>query len=253
MEQLPLFRIFLVDDEPFCLDLYKQYLANLGQEHVDTYSSSAECLEQLTRQPDLILMDMQMPVMDGLEATRVIRKDIDQRIPIIALTANAIKGESDKCMEAGMNDYLSKPFEEEDFIHVIARWLSLAESASRPSFIVAPALPAPALYDLGKLKEVGRGNDAFVSKMIQLFLDQVPKAVREISDALAAGELAVVRSIAHRIRPVIDNMGITSLTGDLKELETLAARQEQGPGLQEVALKLNNVIGEVVIHLSKSL
>ena len=71
---------------------------------------------------DLILMDIQMPVMNGYEATAKLRQSGNQ-IPIIALTANAIKGENEKCLAAGMNDYISKPFKEEDFLRTIARWL----------------------------------------------------------------------------------------------------------------------------------
>jgi CheY-like chemotaxis protein len=72
---------------------------------------------------DLILMDIQMPLMDGREATRAIRNDINKEIPIIALTANASKGEMDICLAAGMNDYVTKPFKEEYLINVICRWL----------------------------------------------------------------------------------------------------------------------------------
>lgn len=72
---------------------------------------------------DLVLMDMQMPVMDGLEATRIIRNGINTLVPIIALTANAIKGESEKCYAAGMNDFISKPFEENQLVAMMAKWL----------------------------------------------------------------------------------------------------------------------------------
>ncbi len=76
---------------------------------------------------DLVLMDMQMPVMNGLEATEIIRRDINPHIPIIALTANAIKGEAEKCLQAGMNDYVSKPFEEEHLINTMIKWLQKSE------------------------------------------------------------------------------------------------------------------------------
>ncbi|MEI6898331.1 MAG: response regulator [Bacteroidota bacterium] len=72
---------------------------------------------------DIVLMDMQMPVMDGLEATRIIRAEVNSTIPIIALTANALKGEQDKCMEAGMNDFISKPFDESRLLEVILKYL----------------------------------------------------------------------------------------------------------------------------------
>ncbi len=73
-----------------------------------------------------------MPVMDGVEAIRLIRNDLHSTIPIIALTANAVKGEMEKCIQAGMNDYLSKPFEEEDLIRLIAKWLGRGFILVRP-------------------------------------------------------------------------------------------------------------------------
>jgi two-component system, sensor histidine kinase len=71
-------------------------------------------------------MDMQMPFMDGLEATRIIRKQINTHIPIIALTANEIRKEKERCVQAGMNDFLMKPFDEKDLIYIITKWLKKA-------------------------------------------------------------------------------------------------------------------------------
>ena len=83
-----------------------------------------EAVAELTRQSfDLVLMDMQMPFMDGLEATRIIRKHINNKVPIIALTANEIKQEKDRCFQAGMNDFLMKPFDEKDLVSIINKWL----------------------------------------------------------------------------------------------------------------------------------
>jgi len=83
-----------------------------------------EAVAELTRQSfDLVLMDMQMPFMDGLEATRIIRKHINNKVPIIALTANEIKEEKSRCVQAGMNDFLMKPFDEKDLVSIINKWL----------------------------------------------------------------------------------------------------------------------------------
>src|SRR6185436_3692555 len=112
-------------------------------------------------------MDIQMPVMDGLQATRIIRKEIQSNIPIIALTANAVKGEMEKCIQAGMNDYLSKPFDEEDLIRLIAKWLGREThfSSAKPAIITDTPL-----YDLDKLKQITRGDEKFIVKMLQIFI-----------------------------------------------------------------------------------
>jgi len=92
--------------------------------HITEVLDGKEAVAELTRQFfDLVLMDMQMPFMDGLEATRIIRKHINNKVPIIALTANEIKQEKDRCFKAGMNDFLMKPFDEKDLVSIINKWL----------------------------------------------------------------------------------------------------------------------------------
>jgi CheY-like chemotaxis protein len=93
--------------------------------HITEVLDGKEAITQLSMQPfDLVLMDMQMPFMDGLEATRIIRKHINKKVPIIALTANEIKQEKDRCVQAGMNDFLMKPFDEKDLVSIINKWIN---------------------------------------------------------------------------------------------------------------------------------
>jgi CheY-like chemotaxis protein len=93
--------------------------------HITEVLDGKEAVAQLGMQPfDLVLMDMQMPFMDGLEATRIIRKHINKKVPIIALTANEIKHEKDRCVQAGMNDFLMKPFDEKDLVSMINKWIN---------------------------------------------------------------------------------------------------------------------------------
>ena len=92
--------------------------------HITEVLDGKEAVAELTRQSfDLVLMDMQMPFMDGLEATRIIRKHINNKVPIIALTANEVKEEKNRCVQAGMNDFLMKPFDEKDLVSIINKWL----------------------------------------------------------------------------------------------------------------------------------
>ncbi len=192
-----------------------------------------------TQQFDLILMDVQMPVMDGLEATAKIRSDVNKTIPIIALTANAIKGESDRCRAAGMNDFLSKPFEENDLIQMLCRWL---EKDSKPAGgndatnekHIASSMQ---LYNLSSLSKISHGNTDFIKKMINLFNEQVPKSVQEMKEALLQKNFTRLGSLAHKIKPAIDNMGITSLHQVIRDIEKNAA---EAPDI----FMLNNKLAE---------
>jgi len=116
-------KILVVDDNllnrmvaTFILKEYEVQFAEAGDGlEAINFLKNNEC--------DLVLMDIQMPVLNGIMATKAIREELKLNIPIIALTANAIKGEKEKCLEAGMSDYLSKPFEEEQFLHKISFWV----------------------------------------------------------------------------------------------------------------------------------
>ena len=109
---------------------------------------------------DMVLMDLQMPVMNGLEATKNLRKS-GSSLPIIALTAAAIKGERENCIASGMNDYITKPFKEDEFLETIEKWLKEKPMSSNA---INAALPTPPLYDLSTLREISRGNEIFVKK-----------------------------------------------------------------------------------------
>ncbi|WP_431209256.1 response regulator [Puia sp. P3] len=123
----------LVEDNEMNRLVARTVLNNYGAD-IREAVNGLEGVETLRREHfDLVLMDVQMPEMDGLEATRKIRLEIDAAIPIIAFTANAIKGDTDKCLAAGMNDYVSKPFEEARLIRTIACWLDTPPSSTPSS------------------------------------------------------------------------------------------------------------------------
>jgi PAS domain S-box-containing protein len=200
---------------------------------------------------DLVLMDIQMPVMDGLEATSVIRNKQKSAIPVIALTANAIRGENEKCFAVGMNDYLSKPFEESQLIQIVSRWLDIKEVKKAEVEAAAVNEKADALYDLSKLMEIARGNEMFINKMLQLFIDQVPAAITEVKQALADGDLAKVKSVVHRIKPSIASLGIVCIKEDIRNIELNTTELHAAGQLVKLISKLDAVISEVVIDLEK--
>jgi PAS domain S-box-containing protein len=213
-------KILLVEDNEMNRLVATTLLENYGviTEEVHNGAEAVQALK--SRYYDLVLMDVQMPVLNGLDATMIIRQEINQFVPIIALTANAIKGEAEKCLKAGMNDYISKPFEEEELINAIARWLGDSpETFNTLQSSAMESKPAAPLYDLKKLENIAQNNRAFVLKMINLFCRQAPGDVTEIEMALGKQDLNTVRAVAHRMKPSIDNMGIESLHTLIREVE----------------------------------
>jgi len=175
---------------------------------------------------DVVLMDIQMPIMNGFETAKAIRAT-GNLIPIIALTAAAIKGEREKCVQSGMNDYITKPFKEEDLLKLIDKCMEGETSA--PVIITSKAAPEPepeALYDLSMLREISRGNDGFVAKMIDVFCDQTPQLVDDMMTAYNENNFEQMGNLAHKIKPSIDNLKINTLTQIIRDIE-LMGRENQ--------------------------
>ena len=121
---LPGVRVLVVDDSDINLDVARRLLEREGAS-VETCGNGRQALDCLCARPDafdLVLMDVQMPVKNGYEATRILRQELGLAVPIIALTANAITGERAKCLAAGMNDYLTKPFQEFSLLKMVYDW-----------------------------------------------------------------------------------------------------------------------------------
>ena len=145
---------------------------------------------------DAIIMDLQMPEMDGYAATKYIRNVMDISIPIIAMTASALKGEKSKCIEIGMNDYFTKPFEFSHFYEQITNLLS----QNNVHEVTEEATPVAntAQFDLSMLQELD-DND-YLSQMIEIFLSMTPVELVEMEKQTEAGELENVYKIAHKLK-----------------------------------------------------
>src|ERR1700761_2041565 len=243
-------RILLVEDNEMNRFLAITVLNNYGAvvTHAVNGKEAVDAMKNHTY--DAVLMDVQMPVMDGREATRLIRREYDTKTPIIALTANAIKGEMDLCMAAGMNDYVSKPFEEDDLIRKICFWLG----KEIPS-IVKPKkeVNETQLYSLEQLEEAGQGDDTFIRQMLDMVVAQIPAGVEEIKTAYAIQHFDTIRKVAHRIRPVLGNLCIRVLKDDIREIESLAAENRPSLRLEKLIENLDEVISEVIADIKLKL
>jgi signal transduction histidine kinase/CheY-like chemotaxis protein/HPt (histidine-containing phosphotransfer) domain-containing protein len=189
---------------------------------------------------DIILMDLQMPIMGGEQATEIIRKDLNITTPIIALTANAFIKELEKCIAVGMNNYIIKPFEEIHFLKIIIKELTKLN----------PQDAIVQLYDLNRLKEMANGNENFVPDMLKLFLNLVPKSMDLINDSYENNELETVRRTAHKIKPSINNLGILSIKDDILLLEKWDETNQSKEELETTIKKVNSVIHQVVDSIS---
>jgi PAS domain S-box-containing protein len=196
---------------------------------------------------DLILMDLQMPVMGGLQATKIIRDELNIHIPIIALTANAFKTEIDQCIAAGMNNYIIKPFEEKDLIDSISKEIELYEirKGSPQNEPVAEVEITNSLYDLTKLREMSRDNNDFVIKMLNLFVDTIPDSADQMVAALRTNDLETLQRIAHKLKPSIANLGI-KLLEELKTIEKMEDETRNVETLSALVQIISDRLSQVV-------
>ena len=213
--------------------------------------NGAEALEQVKKQIfDCVLMDVQMPVMDGIMATEQIRNLADpilSAIPIIALTANCNSADLIKYEKAGMDDFLAKPVVEANLLNTILSYSR--ESKSGKTGVPDEQL----LYDLTMIQSVSGGDDAFIKKMISLFIQTVPQNVQELVDATANGNWEHVAKMAHKLKSTIDSMGIRSIHDVIRTVEMHAKNRDQLeciPGLvQQVESVVSTCISQLHLEL----
>ncbi len=245
-------KILIVDDNDMNRLVASIILENYGPELFEAKDGNEAIEKVALMQPDLVLMDLQMPGLNGLDATKAIRKS-GNNLPIIALTANAIKGENDKCFASGMNDFVPKPFKEEDLLKVIAKWLGKEDSqitkTHKPDIQIA--MPDEQLYDLANLKAISNGNQAFIKKMLAIFCDQTPPMVTEMLQAYELKDLEKMGALAHKVKPSIDNLAISKLKQVVRDIETAGKTKQDNNSLPEWLTLFNHVTAKVIQQMKE--
>jgi CheY-like chemotaxis protein len=213
-------------------------LRSIGYE-ADVAANGQEVLDLLDRiDYDLILMDCQMPILDGYEATMAIRQlnSAKQKITIIAMTANALKEDRDRCLDCGMDDYLSKPIRKEMLAAKLSEWeerLSISEPIG-PDLVEPPeninpdinleinikntAMSKP-LIDLEYLETLTGGDQAFKTELLQTFFEAIPEYLDTLQKAIEDKDAYAIERGAHLIKGTSGSMGISSIQAIASELE----------------------------------
>jgi CheY-like chemotaxis protein len=166
-------------------------------------------------------MDCQMPEMDGYEATGAIRAaeaGRDERLTVVAMTAHALKGDRERCLAAGMDDYLSKPLRPRELDAVLERWLGAAPQS--PAAPPAEATGAEALVDETRMRVFRDDYPEIVEQLVDLFVDSTPPLLEELREALAAGDAEAARRAAHKLKGSCQNIGARRLAGLAAGIET---------------------------------
>jgi len=219
-------KILLVEDNDLNALLAKKVLSDWNW-HVEVAENGFTALEKAKQNGfDVVLMDIQLPGMDGYETTRRIRSEFQapqKNVPIIAMTAHAMVGEEEKCLEAGMDGYISKPFEPEKLYSKILTALNLKGKEPELPFLNISEKPVAKHTDLTYLNGIANGSDDFIVQMLTIFIEQIPRSLELMKKALENKDWNSLRLIVHKIKPSIMFAGLKEIADDVPLLEEYAA------------------------------
>ncbi len=235
-------RVLVVEDNITNQAVARGMLEKFGV-HIDVAANGREAINILEQFPcDLVFMDCQMPVLDGYEAAQQIRdprtKVRDPAIPVIAMTANVMQGDQDKCLAAGMNDHIAKPVDPDKLGRMLEQWLpgrchrAIARETAAEEVAVPQAAeaapdntdearsPAEPVFDYAAFSERLMGNETLMYKVLEVFLEETTQQIELLNAAAAAADLQQVVAEAHKLKGAAANAGAMSLSA-------LAAGMEQ--------------------------
>lgn len=240
-------KVLVVEDIELNQLLMKTILDDFGFES-DIASNGKLAIEKLkSTDYDIVLMDLQMPVMNGFETTEYIRQKMNSNIPIIALTADVTTVDGDKCKAVGMNDYLAKPLDERLLFSKIVGMVT--ESA-----MVKLNESKKARYiDLKYLNQRTKSNPKLMAEMITLYLEQTPQLITSMKESLEQKDWKMLQSSVHKIIPSFSIMGINPDFENLAIKIQEYATQQLIDGIQDMVLQLENVCLQACKELEEEL
>jgi PAS domain S-box-containing protein len=222
-------RVLLAEDNEINQKLVVHMLEKRGH-RVVVAGDGREALAALAREEfDLVLMDVQMPRMDGFEATAAIRASEEgsgRRIPIVAMTAHALKGDRERCLAAGMDDYVAKPIQVPVLIEVMERLTVGAEPAPPETGATPAPPPGTPVFNRDAVMTRVDGDEELLQEIVELFLEDAPRQIERLKAALEAGEAALAQRQAHTLKGAAANVGAETLSGEALRIE-LAAKEGQ--------------------------
>lgn len=225
-------RILLAEDNDINR-LYATSILKMWECTADTAENGYVALEKVRNNDyDIILMDIQMPVMDGFEATRAIKKSgaPKNQIPIIALTANSSSKDIEKCMASGMNDCIAKPFTPENLFGILIKYGRFRETQQALK-------PENETIDLSYLKKMSNNDKEFVDEIINSFVLNTPKAIKEIKSYLNSENWIKMEEQVHKIKPTLTMIGMPLARESAVEIEILTRSQSDIETLKRLVQK----------------
>jgi PAS domain S-box-containing protein len=249
-------RVLVVEDIALNQLLMKTLLDDFGFDQ-DMASNGKIAIQKLqSNQYDIILMDLQMPEMNGFEATAYIRSTLHSTVPIIALTADVTTADLERCRAVGMDDYIAKPVDERVLYNKIIKHLKKSHpSSNAPVGAEGKELQeSKRCIDLNYLIQRTKANPVLMTEMIELYLAQTPVLIGIMKESLKKRDWPALNAAAHKIIPSFSIMGISQDCENIaKEIQGYADTQEHFSGIQEKFLKIESVCDQACKELEQEL
>jgi PAS domain S-box-containing protein len=247
-------KILLVEDTPINLKLVRHQVQLLGHES-ESAENGQEALDKIAENDyDIVLMDCQMPVMDGYQAVRTLREreGTDRHTVIIGMTAYAMQGDREKCLAAGMDDYLSKPVMVKNLAPVLERWSSVVKGVSpkpeRPSPAQSTSTLLSDVVDWKRLKEISEGDPAFQLELVQGFIKEGASFINQAKQALANKDWVMVANKAHQLKGASSSVAVQTMP-DVAEQLRHQAITKNGESSAKLVEELEQLLEQLKGHI----
>jgi signal transduction histidine kinase/DNA-binding response OmpR family regulator len=250
-------QVLLVEDNEFNQEVALGLLKDANMS-IDVAQNGEVAVRMVgAKKYDVVLMDMQMPVMDGIQATKLIRANpLFRALPIIAMTANVMASDREKCDEAGMNDRVDKPIDPDELFRVLLRWIKRDDNPKAAKTVppTSNTLQTPPTNSDGDVLQISGidtkaalrrtgGNRKRYESLLSRFADSQAEAVREIRNALAAGDIPTAERTAHSLKGAAGNLGATALAEEAARAETaVKSGQSIDPALASLEASLRKTV-----------
>lgn len=240
--------VLLVDDNHLNQRLASIMLKNMGCQ-VSVASNGQEAINLVKNNTyHLIFMDIQMPLLNGYEATKWLRNEMKITVPIIGLSANVYKEEIEQCYEAGMNDYLSKPYTERGVREKIHKWLPLPDSYKQENSLVSP-LQVNKLTDLSFLEDLFNGDKEATKEMVNEFITHQQELIVQMKNSLNAQDFANLAKLSHHMRSSLMTVGLEALREPLTILEKLIHEKKDLKMIEDAFQQVSNLNSQAIMEL----
>ena len=246
--ELNKYKILLAEDSQVNVKLVLSLFSDYGIP-VDVVENGKLAVEKIKNgHYDLVLMDMEMPEMNGYQATTIIRTELNNAVPIIAMTAHAMAGEKEKCLKLGMNDYISKPINSKLLFEKMYKNIHAGRNKKSETL-------DEKVINLEYLTDLLRGKSKDILETLDIFLTEYPNDLAVLDNAVNSSDYQTIMKKAHKMRPTANMLGIIRVEALLLKIEKLGMHAENIVKLKELNEKLQSVsllaIAEVIVEKQK--